>query len=109
MMCQHAGTVYETSGRYTEEQAAMYSALTEKTFKNKEQITHLSEQEVSTAECAVEIMKPLKMITTILSTETTPSVSMILPLKTTIMKAIDQKDNDIHTAREIKQVNRENL
>nr|XP_023660924.1 zinc finger BED domain-containing protein 1-like [Paramormyrops kingsleyae] len=94
--------------RYVEQQTAVYSALTERALKNKE-IANLCDQEVSVGEKVIEIMKPLKTIATILSTETTPSVSMILPLKTMILKSMEQKDDDTPTAREIKQDISENL
>ncbi|KAJ8353394.1 hypothetical protein SKAU_G00209610 [Synaphobranchus kaupii] len=99
---------YAMVERYLEQQAAVYSAPTERTLKNKE-IANLSDQEVSFAESVIEIMKPLKTITTILSTETTPSVSMILPLKTMILKSMEQNDDDTPIAREIKHAIRENL
>lgn len=57
-------------------------------------------------QCVVEIMKPLK---TILSTEIAQSASMILPLKTMILKSMEQNDEDIPTIREIKHAVRENL
>ncbi|XP_077094330.1 E3 SUMO-protein ligase ZBED1-like [Siphateles boraxobius] len=100
---------YEMVERYLEQQVAIYSALTDNSVKNKQDGSRLSDQEVSFAESVVRIMKPLKTITTILSTETTPSVSMILPLKTMIMKSMEQNDDDAPIVREMKNAIRENL
>ncbi|XP_073721603.1 E3 SUMO-protein ligase ZBED1-like [Misgurnus anguillicaudatus] len=102
---------YEMVERYLEQQVAIYSALTDNTVKNKHDGSgsRLSDQEVSFAESVVNIMKPLKTITTILSTETTPSVSMILPLKTMIMKSMERNDDDAPIVREMKNAIRENL
>ncbi|KAJ4930342.1 hypothetical protein JOQ06_019346, partial [Pogonophryne albipinna] len=97
---------YEMVERYLEQQSAVYSALS--ALKNKD-IANLTDQEVRVAENVIEIMKPLKTVTTILSTETAPSVSMILPLKTMILKSMEQNDEDTPTVRELKHAIRENL
>lgn len=44
-----------------------------------------------------------------MSTESTPSVSMILPLKTTELKPMEPKEEDSPTVREVKAAIRENL
>lgn len=46
------------------------------------------------AEEMINLLKPLKTITTLLSTETTPSLSMVLPLKTMILKSMQPVDDD---------------
>ncbi|KAF3842706.1 hypothetical protein F7725_001555 [Dissostichus mawsoni] len=97
---------YEMVERYLEQQSAVYSALS--ALKNKD-IANLTDQEVRVAENMIEIMKPLKTVTTILSTETAPSVSMILPLKTMILKSMEQNDEDTPTVRELKHAITENL
>ncbi|XP_026791016.2 E3 SUMO-protein ligase ZBED1-like [Pangasianodon hypophthalmus] len=99
---------YEMVEWYLEQKSAVYSALTERAHKNKD-IANLTDHELSIAESGIEIMKPLKMVPTILSTETTPSVSMILPLKNMILESMKQNDDDTPTAREIKQAISENL
>ncbi|KAK1904112.1 Zinc finger BED domain containing protein 1 [Dissostichus eleginoides] len=97
---------YEMVERYLEQQSPVYSALS--ALKNKD-IANLTVQEVRVAENLIEIMKPLKTVTTILNTETAPSVSMILPLKTMILKSMEQNDEDTPTVREVKHAIRENL
>ncbi|XP_057183255.1 E3 SUMO-protein ligase ZBED1-like [Triplophysa rosa] len=99
---------YEMVERYLEQISAVYSTLTERAHKNKD-IANLTDHELSIAESVIEIMKPLKMVTTILSPETTPSVSMILRLNFFILESMKQNDGDTPTAREIKQAISENL
>lgn len=101
-------TSYDMVERYLEQQAAVYSALTEKALKNKD-IATLSDQDVRMAEDIIEVLKPLKTTTTLMSTETTPSVSMILPLKTRIQKSMESNEEDSPTVREMKAAIRGNL
>lgn len=91
--------------RYLEQQAAVYSALLE---KNKD-VTTLSDQDVRMAEEIVAVLKPLKTITTLISTEATPSASMILPLKTTILKSMEPSEEDSPTVGQVKAALRDNL
>ncbi|XP_039516037.1 zinc finger BED domain-containing protein 4-like [Pimephales promelas] len=100
---------YDMLERYLEQQAAVYSALTEKPLKKNKEISTLSDQDVKMAEEVLEVLKPLKTITTLMSTESTPSVSMILPLKTTVLNSMTPNEEDSPTVREIKAVITENL
>ncbi|XDV29349.1 hypothetical protein PO909_032486, partial [Leuciscus waleckii] len=95
--------------RYLEQQAAVYSALTEKTLKKNKEISTLSDQDLKIAEDVLEVLKPLKTITTLMSTESTPSVSMILPLQTTVLNSMAPNEEDSPTVREIKTAITENL
>lgn len=49
------------------------------------------------AEEIVEVLKPLKTINTLISTEATPSASVILPLKTTALKSMEPSEEDSPT------------
>lgn len=93
---------YDMVERYLEQQAAVYSALTEKTLKKHKDINTLSDQDVRMAEVVIEVLKPLKNVTPLICTETTPSVSMILPLKTMLLKAMGENEGDRPTAKEVK-------
>lgn len=103
MMSPHGGTLsYDMVELYLEQQAAVYSALTEKALKKN--INPLSDQDVRVAEEVIEVLKPLKTVTTIMSTETTPSVSMILPLK-----SMEPTEENTPIVKEIKSAIRENM
>ncbi|KAJ4946432.1 hypothetical protein JOQ06_024099 [Pogonophryne albipinna] len=93
---------YDMVERYLEQQAAVYSALTEKALKKNKNINTLSDQDVRMAEEVIEVLKPLKAITTLMCTETTPSVSMILPLKTMLIKSMGPNEKDCPTVKEVK-------
>ena len=68
--------------RYLEQQAAIFSA-----HKNIRDIVTLSDDDVKVAEEILQAFKPLKVVTTLLSAESAPPVSMVLPLN---------KDSKIH-------------
>ncbi|XP_060768023.1 E3 SUMO-protein ligase ZBED1-like [Neoarius graeffei] len=99
---------FEMVERYLEQQAAVYSALAERNVRSKD-IMNLSDLELSHAEAIVDVMKPLKTITAVISTETTPSLSMILPLQTTLLKSTETNTADSPIARDMKNAIRDNF
>ncbi|PIO11965.1 hypothetical protein AB205_0034750 [Aquarana catesbeiana] len=95
---------------YLEQQAAIYSALTDKNLKkNVKDIITLSDDDVRVAEEVLQVLKPLKTVTSLLSTESSPSVSMILPLKTRILQSIVPSVEDRIITRDVKTAIREDL
>lgn len=101
---------FEMVERYLEQQAAVYSALAERSVRNKGiGIGNLSDLELSNAEAIVDVMRPLKTITAVMSTETTPSISMIMPLQTTLLKATETNAADAPIARDMKTAIRDNF
>ena len=101
-------STYDMVERYLEQQAAIYSALTEKTLR-KENIITLSDDDVRVAEEVLQVLKPLKTVTSLLSTETSPSVSMILPLKTRILQSMAPSVEDSTITQDVKAAIREDL
>lgn len=99
---------FEMVERYLEQQAAVYSALAEKNVRSKG-IGNLSDLELSHAEAIVEVMRPLKTITAVMSTESTPSISMILPLQTTLLKSTETNTADSLIVKEMKTAIRDNF
>lgn len=93
---------YNMLERYLEQQAAVYSALTERALKKKD-ISTLSDQDVRMAEEVIEVLKLLK------STGATPSASMILPFKATVLHSMEPNEGDSATVTQIKAAVRENL
>lgn len=94
---------YDMLTHYSEQQAAVYSALTEKDVKKsaKDLIT-LSDQDVTVLEDVVQVLKPLKTVTTLLSSEQQPTVSMVLPLKHTILTSMKHSDTDSQIVKDVK-------
>ncbi|XP_056292793.1 zinc finger BED domain-containing protein 4-like [Pseudoliparis swirei] len=102
-------STYDMLERYLEQQAAIYSALTDKTLKkNVKDIITLSD-DVRVAEEVLQVLKPLKTVTSLLSTETLPSVSMILPLKTRILQSMAPSVEDSTITQDVKTAIREDL
>ncbi|XP_040183654.1 E3 SUMO-protein ligase ZBED1-like [Rana temporaria] len=103
-------STYDMLARYLEQQAAIYSALTDKTLKKMvKDIITLSDDDVRVAEEVLQVLQPLKMVTTLLSTESSPSVSMILPLKTRILQSMAPGVEDSTITRDVKTAIREDL
>ena len=69
----------------------------------------MSDDEVKVAEEVLQVLKPLKTVTTLLSTEAAPSVSMILPLKTRILQSMAPSEEDRTITRDVKAAIREDL
>lgn len=55
------------------------------------------------AEQLIEVLNPLKTVTTLMSSETTPTTSMILPLKEMILKSMAPGDEDSTAIKEAKE------
>lgn len=96
-------TTYDMLERYVEQQAAIYSALMDKDVKkNVKDIAVLTDSEAKLAEDLIKILKPLNNVTTLMSTETSPSVSMIIPLQKMILKSMTPSDEDSATIKDAK-------
>lgn len=96
-------TVHDMLERYIEQQPAIYSALLDKDLKlSVKNITMLNDSEQKLAEELIQVLTPLKTVTTLMSSETTPTISMILPLKEMILKSMSPGDQDSATIKEAK-------
>lgn len=62
----------------------------------------MSDDDVKVEEEVLQVLKPLKTVTTLLSTEKAPSVSMILPLKTRILQSMAANEEDGTITRDVK-------
>lgn len=70
--------------------------------KNVKDIVTLSENDVRLAENVITVLKPLKTVTTLMCTESSPSVSMVLPMKMMILKSKVLSDDDSPAVRDVK-------
>nr|XP_029497654.1 uncharacterized protein LOC115113798 [Oncorhynchus nerka] len=100
---------YDMLESHLEQQAAVYSALTDKTLEKHKDIITLSDDDVKVAEEFLQVLKPLKTVTKLLSTETAPSVSMILPLKTRVLQSMAPSEEDSTITRDVTAAIREEL
>ncbi|KAI7789392.1 putative zinc finger BED domain-containing protein 1-like [Triplophysa rosa] len=82
---------YDMLERYLEQQAAVFSALTDRNVKR-----NIKDIDI------VQVLKPLKNVTSLLSTEKMPTVSMIMPLKHTILEFMKVSDTDKTIVKDVK-------
>lgn len=88
-------TIYDMMERYLEQQPAIYSALMDNNVKKDDKdIAVLSDSGLRLAEEMIVLRGLSRLITTLLSTETTPSLSMALPIKTMILKSMQPGEDD---------------
>lgn len=89
--------------RYLEQQAAVFAALTDGSLKKKiKEVVTLSDTDVQLADDVVQVLKPLKTITILMSSEKMPTLSMILPLKDRILTSMKHTGSDSATVKEMK-------
>ncbi|XP_041361015.1 E3 SUMO-protein ligase ZBED1-like [Gigantopelta aegis] len=85
--------------RFLELQPAFYAALVAKEIRsNVNDISTLSEADITIAEDIVSCLLPLKAITTVLCTEKMPTVSIILPLQRKLLTSVlvsTEMDSDV--------------
>ncbi len=82
--------------RYLEQQVAIAAALlSTEVRKNTRQLDTMDSNDITDAEEMVNLLKPLKKATTVLSDEKSATLSLILPLKSMIEQSmtLDKKDS----------------
>ncbi|CAI5682808.1 zinc finger BED domain-containing protein 1-like [Oreochromis niloticus] len=89
--------------RYLEQQAAVYAAMADNTVKKSmKNIQNLTQEEHALAENLVTVMKTLKTVTVMMCEASSPTASMILPLKMNILNSMAQSDDDSPAVRDVK-------
>ena len=84
------------------EPAVMATLMTKEVRKDIKDVYTLSEEDVNNLEKAIETLQPLKTITTVLCDATNPTVSLILPLKNTILKATSPDPDNCVLIQDVK-------
>ncbi|XP_053177226.1 E3 SUMO-protein ligase ZBED1-like [Scomber japonicus] len=96
-------TRWNTVHDMLEQQPAIYSALLDKAVKKSaKDMSMLTDSELKLAEELIQLLNPLKKMTTLMSSESTPTSSMILPLKTMTLKSMAPDSQDSPTIRDAK-------
>lgn len=96
--------------RYLEQQSAVYSAMTDSTVKKSmKNIQCLSQDDLKLAENLIKVMKTLKTVTIMMCEASSPTASMILPLKMSILNSMAQSDDDSPAVRDVKKAIRNDL
>jgi hypothetical protein len=88
-------STFEMLERFLEQQPAIEATLMVKDLKkNFKDIYSLSEDDVSAAQKVLEVLRPIKTITTILCQESAPTVSLIHPLKEMLLGQLRRASDD---------------
>ena len=105
-------SAYDMLLRYIEMQAAVTASLRAKEMgtSREKDVGSLSDEDYCLAEEAVTCLKPLKDVTTMLCTETSPTVSIMMPLYNRLMQNIlVPVAGDSNTVKEMKDTMATNL
>lgn len=87
--------IYDMLNRYFEQRIAIEATLmSEDVKKNSKDIYTLKEDDIASIERMMQILKPLKTVTTLLCWEKSPTVSLIHPLKEMLMQQLQVSDDD---------------
>ncbi|KAK3550638.1 hypothetical protein QTP70_001808 [Hemibagrus guttatus] len=96
--------------RYLEQQAAITAALlSPEVRKNARQLDTMGSADISDAEEIVNLLKPLKKTTTVLSDEKSATLSLIMPLKSMIEQSMTLDEKDSTTVSDMKTAILQNL
>lgn len=88
-------STYDMLDRFLEQQPAVEATLLTKDLKNKfKDVYTLSEENISSVEKVLMVLKPIKTVTTILCAEASPTVSLIHPLKEMLLQQLRAPDDE---------------
>nr|XP_054592988.1 E3 SUMO-protein ligase ZBED1-like [Nothobranchius furzeri] len=103
-------STHDMMERYLEQKDAVFAAMADNTVKkNMKNINSLSDDEHTLAENLVAVMKTLKTVTIMMCEASSPTASMIMPLKISILNSMVQSDDDSPTVRDVKKHIRDDL
>ncbi|XP_045201083.1 E3 SUMO-protein ligase ZBED1-like [Mercenaria mercenaria] len=111
-VCTRWNSAFEMLNRFLELQAAVVATLTSKEMMHmKDKTLHsISDQNLTLAQEVSVMLKPVKEITTMLCTESLPTVSVIMPLHFKLTnKILQPNEDDLHAIVEMKQIMRADL
>ena len=93
-------STFDSLERFIEQQSAIYAVLADKDHRSLlSQLERTDEQEV---ENMITVLKPMKTLTTFISGETSPSASVILPIKEMIQKNCLVREDDSNLIKQMK-------
>ncbi|PJE77857.1 hypothetical protein CI610_03214 [invertebrate metagenome] len=75
----------------------------------KDNVTDISNDDITQAEHAMTVLEPLKTVTTIMCSEQTPTVSLMYPMKALLLDSMNDTANDSGLIKEVKSAVRNDL
>ncbi|XP_067653594.1 E3 SUMO-protein ligase ZBED1-like [Haliotis asinina] len=102
-------SAYDMIARFIEMQCAVIMVLVSKELQKANEFATLTAEEIQLAEEVIRLLKRMKDMTTMLCTEESPTVSMIMPLMHQLKGALSAKDSDAPAVRKMKQIMKEDL
>ncbi|XP_060085252.1 E3 SUMO-protein ligase ZBED1-like [Ylistrum balloti] len=94
---------FDMMSTFLEQQPAVYATLTEKDIKkNLKEVVTLSDTDISLAEELVDVLKPLKTITTIMCEEKSPTISLVHLMKERLLRQLRENESDSGLAAHVK-------
>ncbi|XP_077375916.1 E3 SUMO-protein ligase ZBED1-like [Festucalex cinctus] len=93
---------YDMLERFLEQQPAISAALLSRDIRNGD-VNTLKAEDFCDAEDIVKLMAPVKLVTTTMSEDKQPTLSVISPVKAKLKKTFETTDNDTVVLREMKQ------
>ncbi|XP_049577871.1 E3 SUMO-protein ligase ZBED1-like [Syngnathus scovelli] len=108
--CTRWSSAFEMVSRFLEQQPAITATLLSPQVRRSEKdLCTLSEVDVTNAEDIIAAFKPLKDATTVMSTERSPTISRIAPLRAKLLNETKDSPGMSPLVREIKRAIHENL
>ncbi|XP_037543305.1 E3 SUMO-protein ligase ZBED1-like [Nematolebias whitei] len=95
--------------RFFEQHPAISAALMSRDLRKGEEVNTLKDKDFCDIEDIVKLMAPVKLVTTSMSEDKRPTLSMILPVKAKLKKNFEPSDEDSVLIREMKQAFKNDL
>ena len=96
-------STYDMFVRYLEQQPAIHAVLLSKEIrKSVRDVDTVSESDVAEIECLVDILKPVKAVTSAICDESSPTISLIGPLMTKLLRCMEISENDDRLVKDVK-------
>ncbi|XP_046568649.1 E3 SUMO-protein ligase ZBED1-like [Haliotis rubra] len=94
-------STYDMLQRYLEQQAAVFATLID-IRRNVKDLVTLNDDDITKIEKIIQVLKPLKTVTTLMCSQKNPTVSLIHPLKEMLLKQLQVKPEDSDLVSELK-------
>lgn len=96
-------STYDLLARYIEQHDAIEAVLLNKEIKKlSKELLALNNDEMICAQSVMQVLEPIKTVTTIMCSESSPTCSLIHPLHSLLLKQLQENDHDNAIVKELK-------